>query len=347
MTNEQMKALKGGGFDLEKTIERFSGNVDMYERFLKKFPNDESFAQIAPAFAANNREAALNAAHTLKGVSANLGMVGIFLNLLLFAGKLTAALASGSVSVMADAFNNLSDAGSSVVTLIGFKLSGKKPDPQHPFGHGRLEYVAGFVISVFIIVVGSELARDSFAGIRSPKTVEYSTMIVWILAASICVKLYMALYNTLLSRLFESPTMKATARDSLSDVCATGAVLIALLVSHRTGVNLDSWMGLIVSIFILYSGISSAKDTLTPLLGTPPSKELVSEIEQIVMNLLVSRKHIDICQCCADWRPLWHTDISAGVGHKIRFVSVKLARRQCPAFLIERFPTSGRIFKII
>ncbi len=211
------------------------------------------------------------------------GMVGIFLNLLLFAGKLTAALASGSVSVMADAFNNLSDAGSSVVTLIGFKLSGKKPDPQHPFGHGRLEYVAGFVISVFIIVVGSELARDSFAGIRSPKPVEYSTMIVWILAASICVKLYMALYNTLLSRLFESPTMKATARDSLSDVCATGAVLIALLVSHRTGVNLDSWMGLIVSIFILYSGISSAKDTLTPLLGTPPSKELVSEIEQIVM----------------------------------------------------------------
>lgn len=106
------------------------------------------------------------------------GMVGIFLNLLLFAGKLTAALASGSVSVMADAFNNLSDAGSSVVTLIGFKLSGKKPDPQHPFGHGRLEYVAGFVISVFIIVVGSELARDSFAGIRSPKPVEYSTMIV-------------------------------------------------------------------------------------------------------------------------------------------------------------------------
>lgn len=212
------------------------------------------------------------------------GVVGIALNLLLFAGKLAAALVSGSVAVLADAFNNLSDAGSSIVTLIGFKLSGKKPDPEHPFGHGRVEYVAGFVVSVFIIVMGFELARSSFTGIRSPKPVAYSTMIVGILIASICVKLYMALYNTRLAKLFTSPTMNAAARDSLSDVCATGAVLIALLISHRTGIQLDSYMGLVVSLFILYSGVTSARDTLAPLLGTPPSKELVDEIERIVLS---------------------------------------------------------------
>lgn len=211
------------------------------------------------------------------------GTVGILLNLLLFAGKLIAALASGSVAVMADAFNNLSDAGSSIVTLIGFKLSGKDPDPQHPFGRGRLEYISGFVISVFIIVMGFELARDSLVGIGSPQTVTYSTMIVIILIASICVKLYMALYNTLLSKLFESPTMKATARDSLADVCSTGAVLAALLISHSTGIDLDRYMGLVVSLLILYSGVVSARDTLMPLLGTPPSPELVDEIKQIVM----------------------------------------------------------------
>lgn len=212
------------------------------------------------------------------------GKVGIFLNLLLFAGKLAAAIVSGSVSIMADAFNNLSDAGSSIVTLIGFKLSGKKPDPQHPFGHGRLEYVSGFIISVFIIVMGFELARSSISSIRSPERVTYSVLIVVILAVSICVKLYMALYNTRLTKLFESPTMKAMATDSLSDVCATSAVLIALLISRRYGWQLDSYMGLLVSLFIFYSGISSAKDTLTPLLGTPPSRELVDKIEAIVMS---------------------------------------------------------------
>lgn len=211
------------------------------------------------------------------------GKVGILLNLLLFAGKLAAASFSGSMAILADAFNNLSDAGSSIVTLIGFKLSGKKPDLQHPFGHGRMEYISGFVISVFIIVMGVELARDSVGSIRSPAEVAYSPFIIVILAVSIIVKLYMALYNTLLSKLFDSPTMKATATDSLSDVCATSAVLVATLLSHHYDVQLDGYIGLLVSLFILYSGISSVKDTLEPLLGTPPSRELVDEIEQIVM----------------------------------------------------------------
>lgn len=212
------------------------------------------------------------------------GMAGIFFNLLLFGGKLTVALLSGSVAIIADAFNNLSDAGSSIVTIIGFKLSGKKPDPQHPFGHGRFEYIAGFIVSIVILLMGYELAKNSINGIITPTVVEFSSLTVAVLAASICVKLYMALYNRKLAKLIESPAIGAVTRDSLSDVAATSAVLLSLIVSHYTSLNLDSWAGLAVSLFILYSGAMSAKDTLAPLLGMPPSKELVTEIEKIVMS---------------------------------------------------------------
>lgn len=212
------------------------------------------------------------------------GVVGIFLNILLFAGKLTVALLSGSVAIIADAFNNLSDAGSSIVTIVGYKLSGKKPDPQHPFGHGRFEYITGFIVSVVIIIVGFELARSSINGIITPNAVEFSTLTVVILAVSMTVKLYMALYNRKLAAIFESATLKAVMQDSLNDVVATGAVLVSLLISHYTTLSLDSYAGLLVSLFILYSGVISAKDTLAPLLGTPPSKELVSDIEKIVMS---------------------------------------------------------------
>ncbi len=212
------------------------------------------------------------------------GVVGIFFNLLLFAGKLTAALLSGSVAIIADAFNNLSDAGSSVVTIVGFRLSGKKPDPQHPFGHGRFEYISGFIVSIAIILVGFELARSSVRGIISPNAVEFSTLTVVVLAASMTVKLYMALYNRKLAVIFDSATMKAVMKDSLSDVVATGAVLASLAVSQYTSLSLDSYAGLLVSLFILYSGFTSAKDTLEPLLGTPPSEELVSDIEKIVVS---------------------------------------------------------------
>ena len=212
------------------------------------------------------------------------GTVGIFLNILLFAGKLTVALLSGSVAIIADAFNNLSDAGSSVVTIVGFKLSGKKPDNQHPFGHGRFEYVSGFIVSMAIILVGFELARSSVKGIVSPNTVEFSITTVLILVASMMVKLYMALYNNKLASIFDSATMKAVMKDSRNDVVATGTVLASLLISHYTTLSLDSYAGLLVSLFILYSGFTSAIDTLAPLLGTPPSNELVSDIEKIVMS---------------------------------------------------------------
>ena len=212
------------------------------------------------------------------------GAVGICFNILLFAGKLTVALISGSVAIIADAFNNLSDAGSSVVTIIGFKLSGKKPDPQHPFGHGRLEYISGFIVSIVILFMGYELARSSIKGIISPAPIEFRVVTVLILVASICVKLYMGLYNRKLANVLESAALSAVSKDSFSDVAATSAVLISLIISRYTTLNLDSWAGLAVSLFILYSGITSAKDTLAPLLGAPPSVELVSEIEKIVMS---------------------------------------------------------------
>lgn len=211
------------------------------------------------------------------------GVAGIFLNLLLFAGKLAAALLSGSVSVIADAFNNLSDAASSVVTLVGFRLSGKRADPEHPFGHGRIEYISGFIVSIAILFMGYELAKSSIQGILSPEAVSFSLLTVGVLGASILVKVYMALYNRRLAALFDSAALKAVVTDSLSDVAATGTVLLCLILSHYTALNLDSYAGLLVSGFILYSGVSAAKDTLAPLLGTPPSKELVERIERIVL----------------------------------------------------------------
>lgn len=211
------------------------------------------------------------------------GAYGIMLNLLLFAGKLSAALLSGSVAVIADAFNNLSDAASSVVTIVGFRLSGKKPDPEHPFGHGRIEYLSGFVVSVAILLMGYELAKSSIKGILAASAVTFSTATVIILVASMCVKLYMALYNKKLGTLIGSAAIEAVAMDSLSDLIATGTVLLSFIISKFTALPLDSWAGLLVSLFILYSGVRSAKDTLTPLLGTPPSRELVENIEKIVM----------------------------------------------------------------
>ena len=210
------------------------------------------------------------------------GALGIALNIILFAAKLTAALLSGSVAVIADAFNNLGDAGSSVVAMIGFKLSGKKPDPEHPFGHGRVEYITGFVVSIAIILMGFELALSSFKSIGSQEAPEQGTATILILIGSVLVKLYMALYNYKLSKFFGSAAMKATAVDSLSDMISTSAVLAALVISRAAGISLDSYMGLLVSAFILYSGMMSAKDTIAPLLGVPPEQSFVDEIESIV-----------------------------------------------------------------
>ena len=212
------------------------------------------------------------------------GAVGIFLNVLLFAGKFFAGALSGSIAITADAFNNLSDAGSSVITLLGFRLGGQKPDPEHPFGHGRMEYLSGLLVSMLIILMGFELARSSLDKILHPEPVAFSAVSAAILAASICVKLYMCCYNRSVGGRIQSSAMRAAAMDSLSDSAATAAVLLAGVIGRVTGLQIDGWCGALVALFILWSGLQSGRDTLNPLLGQPPSAELVESIRQIVMS---------------------------------------------------------------
>jgi len=210
-------------------------------------------------------------------------IVGIGLNVLLFAGKYLAGVISGSIAITADAFNNLSDAGSSFITLVGFKFSGMKADASHPFGHGRIEYLSGFGVSMVIILMGFELLKTSITKIRFPEPVETGVLPVAILIVSICVKMYMCYYNRSVGTRLDSEAMKATAMDSMSDSVATTAVLLSMLVNHFTKLNIDGWCGCLVAGFVLYAGWNAAKDTLNPLLGEPPSKEFVDEIKGIVM----------------------------------------------------------------
>lgn len=211
-------------------------------------------------------------------------IVGILLNILLFAGKYIAGTIAGSIAVTADAFNNLSDAGSSVITLLGFRMASKKPDPDHPFGHGRIEYLSGLAVSMIIIVVGVQLGLESIDKIRTPEAVDASLLPMLILVASICVKGYMFAYNRGIGRKINSPGMSATALDSLSDCIATGVVLISMLLARFADVNIDGWGGAAVAIFIIFSGFKAAKETLSPLLGNPPDPQLVRDITDIVMS---------------------------------------------------------------
>lgn len=210
------------------------------------------------------------------------GGVGIFLNILLFAGKWLAGTLSGSIAITADAFNNLSDAGSSVITLIGFKLSGQEPNPEHPFGHGRMEYLSGLFVAVAILMMGFELIKSSVEKVLHPEAIESSPLVLAILIVSILVKLYMSLYNRSIGQKINSAAMLATASDSLSDTISTALVLAATVISHFTGLILDGWFGILVGLFIFYTGITTMKDTINPLLGQPPEKEFVDEIERLV-----------------------------------------------------------------
>ncbi len=211
------------------------------------------------------------------------GAVGIGLNILLFLGKFFAGTLAGSIAITADAFNNLSDAGSSFVTMLGFQLAGQKPDSDHPFGHGRIEYLSGLGVSLLILLMGFELAKSSLEKILHPQPVEFDLLVLAILVVSIAVKLYMFFYNHRLGKKLNSSAMLATATDSLSDSVATTAVLVATLVGHFTGLMIDGWAGILVALFILWSGFNAAKDTINPLLGTPPTHEFVEEIKTLVM----------------------------------------------------------------
>ena len=211
------------------------------------------------------------------------GAVGIFLNLCLFAGKFIAGTVSNSIAITADAFNNLSDAGSSIITLIGFRMAGQKPDPAHPFGHGRIEYISGLMVSMLITLMGLELLKSSFTKIIHPEELAFSPVIIVILSASILVKCYMYLYNRQIGKKINSTAMSATAADSLSDSIATAVVLVSTLTSHFTGLDVDGWCGLAVGLFICYTGYNAAKDTISPLLGQAPDKEFVQQVNDIVM----------------------------------------------------------------
>lgn len=212
------------------------------------------------------------------------GGVGIALNLLLFAGKLAAGLLTGAISVTADAFNNLSDAASSVVTLVGFRLAGQKPDADHPFGHGRMEYLAGLLVSLLILLVGVELGKSSLDKILHPQATQLTALSSIILVVSIMVKLWMGWFNSALGDRIQSETLRATATDSRSDALATSTVVLGLGITHVTNLQLDGWLGLLVAVFILKAGWSAAKDTIDPLLGTAPDPEMVQEIQALILE---------------------------------------------------------------
>ena len=213
------------------------------------------------------------------------GCVGMACNLLLCLGKLAAGTLFGSIAIMADALNNLSDASSNVVSLIGFKLAAKAPDAEHPYGHARYEYLAGLVVSVTILAIGFSLLKESAVKVLHPTAVAFSWLSVGVLAVSILVKLWMSRFNRTVGGIIHSETLMATAADSRNDVLTTGAVLLSTVVCSLTGwARLDGIMGVAVACFILWSGWGLVMDTLSPLLGQSPSPELVEYIEQTVMS---------------------------------------------------------------
>ena len=211
-------------------------------------------------------------------------IVGICLNVVLFGIKYFAGVISSSIAITADAFNNLADAGSSVITLAGIRLADKKPDRDHPFGHGRMEYLSGLSVSVIIIIVGFELFKSSIDKIMNPSDVDTSVVSIFILIVSILIKGYMFLYNNKIGKQINSAGMKATALDCIGDAVSTLVVLISTVISYFTDLKIDGWCGILVALFIMYAGIRSVKETVGPLLGMPPEKEFVDEIEQIVLS---------------------------------------------------------------
>lgn len=214
---------------------------------------------------------------------------GIILNILLFAAKMIAGMLANSVSVLADAFNNLSDAGSSLVTLFGFKAASKKADSDHPFGHGRYEYIAGLVVSVLIVVMGVEFIKTSVQKIMSGENDTHFTLLTGgILLASILVKIYVCVFNKSIGKKISSPALLATGTDALSDCIATFAIILSAIISNVTSFAADGWCGLIVSFMIIVAGINAARETINPLLGQPPSKEFVEKVS----SLLLSHKEI-------------------------------------------------------
>lgn len=212
------------------------------------------------------------------------GSVGIVCNILLAAVKLVVGVLSNSVSIIADAMNNLSDMASSVITLIGFKAASRPADKDHPFGHGRMEYMAAFIVSALILMVGFELFKGSVEKIINPTPVDISPITLIILVLSALLKLWMFFFNKKLGNTIKSDTLIATAKDSLNDSLTTAAILVSAAVMYIFNINIDAYVGLLMAIFILFVGIKSAKETLDPLLGTSPERETIDELEKIILS---------------------------------------------------------------
>lgn len=212
------------------------------------------------------------------------GAVGIATNILLFALKMTAGIVFHSIAITADAINNLSDSGSSIVTLVGFKLAGKPADEEHPYGHARIEYLSGLIVSFVILIVGVQLVQSSFDKILNPQEADFSMLTFAVLILSILIKIWQGLFYKKVGKTIGSSAISATAADSLNDVFATSAVLLGLLITYFTGFNLDGYMGVIVAVVIMVTGVRLIMETSNPLLGMAPSKELVDEIYEKIIS---------------------------------------------------------------
>lgn len=246
------------------------------------------------------------------------GTVGIIANVVLFAMKLAVGTLAGSVSITADALNNLSDASSSVVTLLGFKLAEKPADADHPYGHARYEYLSGLAVAVLILFIGFELAKSSVEKIFNPQAVDFTWITAGVLVASMAIKLWLSVFNYRLGKKIHSDALMATAADSRNDVIATGAVLLSGLIERFTGLYIDGFVGLAVAVFILYSGIGLAKSTISPLLGEAAGPELREQI---------------LDQIRSEPRVLGYHDLMVhdyGPGRRFASVHVEMDRREDP-----------------
>ena len=212
------------------------------------------------------------------------GITGIVCNVLLFGGKLIVGLITGAVSIVADAVNNLSDAASSVMTLLGFRLARRPADADHPYGHARYEYLSGLAVAAMILLIGAELVKSSVAKIFNPEPIEFKAVTFWVLVASMGVKLWMAAFYGRLGRMILSTTLQATSIDSRNDVLATGGVLLGLLVGKYFSVQVDGFVGLAVALVILWSGVSIGRETISPLLGKQADDDLVDRISTLVLS---------------------------------------------------------------
>lgn len=241
----------------------------MTEWLVKKFIKDYK----------NTKQSAVRVKYALLS-----GIVGIISNVFLFVTKLVVGMIFQSIAVTADAVNNLTDAGSSVITLVGFKLSSKPADEEHPYGHARIEYVTGFIVSVVIILLGIELIKTSFQKILNPNPINFSYLTVAALIVSILIKLWQGLFYKNLGRRIESAALAATGQDSMNDVISTATVLVAIVFSKLTNIQIDGYMGVAVALFILYSGGQLVLETLNPLLGLAPDPTLVADIEKEILS---------------------------------------------------------------